>query len=121
MLRRLRLCVEGKMEETSAKVESSAQKTSGHSGPSHSPPTAKPQLPMIPVPLALKMVLTETARSIYHREACHVSVSSHELLLGRESAEDLRAPEPGYPDYNASIMDGYAIRTGDLDDARTQY
>ena len=109
------------MEETSAKVESSAPKTSGHSGPSHSPPTAKPQLPMLPVPLALQIVLAETARSIYHREACHVSVSSHELLLGRESAEDLRAPEPGYPDYNASIMDGYAIRTGDLDDARTQY
>ena len=84
--------------------------------PSHS------QLPMTPVPLALQIVLTETARSIYHQKASsHESVSSHELLLGRASAEDLRAPEPGYPDYNASIMDGYAIRTRDLDDVRTQY
>jgi len=84
--------------------------------PSHS------QLPMTPVPLALQIVLTETARSIYHQKASsHESVLSHELLLGRASAQDLRAPEPGYPDYNASIMDGYAIRTRDLDDVRTQY
>jgi len=137
-------CIENKMEKC-AEVGSSKKtsdmdmmkskpKTTGESidssindeaaappSPNHSPPPAKPQLPMIPVPLALQIVLTETARSIYHQEASHVSVSSHEMLLGRASAEDLRAPEPGYLDYNASIMDGYAIRTGDLDDARTQY
>ena len=80
---------------------------------------------MIPVPQALRAVLTETASMLAHRgsgsDTCDQiqteTISMHNLknddssLVGRISAERIHASEVGYPPYNASIMDGYAIDT----------
>lgn len=94
---------------------------------------------MIPVPQAIEIVLTETARALWydrqrrtlkaHYHDCNdnkISTSSetlptHQQLLGRISARDITAPSPGYPDHNSSIMDGYAIKTSDLIIAREMY
>eukprot|EP00557_Chaetoceros_sp_GSL56_P002219 CAMPEP_0176500882 /NCGR_PEP_ID=MMETSP0200_2-20121128/13836_1 /TAXON_ID=947934 /ORGANISM="Chaetoceros sp., Strain GSL56" /LENGTH=618 /DNA_ID=CAMNT_0017899675 /DNA_START=266 /DNA_END=2119 /DNA_ORIENTATION=- len=40
-----------------------------------------------------------------------VDEESQEMLLGRVSAETVRAPDSGYPPYRASIMDGYALNS----------
>lgn len=95
----------------------------------------KSPLPMVPVSEALETVLTETAKLLWFRRQ-----ETHELggdasssqppssttctqsqLIGRLSAEDIKACHPGYPDHNSSIMDGYAVRTSDLDSARDVY
>ena len=75
---------------------------------------------MIPVPQALKRVLTCTASALSRTD--HVGSetldvfpsSSSSLIVGRIAAETIKAPSPGYPPYNASIMDGYAISTQDI-------
>lgn len=72
---------------------------------------------MVPVPEALETVLTETAKSLWFKSKSGsattlVSVSSD--LVGQISATDIRVPRPGYPNYNSSIMDGYAVKTSDL-------
>lgn len=77
--------------------------------------------PMIPVPKAIKRVLIETAKVIKNREREETEVISllssedatGEKLLGRICSKRVFASEVGYPTYNASIMDGYAI---DLDE-----
>lgn len=76
---------------------------------------------MIPVPKAIKRVLIETAKVIKNREREETEVISllssedatGEKLLGRICSKRVFASEVGYPTYNASIMDGYAI---DLDE-----
>jgi molybdopterin biosynthesis enzyme len=84
---------------------------------------------MVPVPQAIMRVLTETAAMIIKRgtqtETIFISHQHHhheqgsnpeqeqQSLLGRISAVNIRASELGYPPYNASIMDGYAIDTDD--------
>ena len=88
------------------------------------------QYPMIPVPQALETVLTETAISIwFDRQSSNnddtktsTSVSNYaQQLLGRIAALDIKAPSPGYPNHNASIMDGYAIKISDLISAKETY
>lgn len=77
---------------------------------------------MVPVPEALETVLTETAKSLWFESASastHVAVSSG--LVGQISATDIRVPSPGYPNYNSSIMDGYAVKTSDLVEMKRLY
>lgn len=73
---------------------------------------------MVPVPQAIRKVLTETALLIQQwgiqSENVSLSQENLDLLVGRISAETIRAPDPGYPPYNASIMDGYAINLNDF-------
>ncbi len=82
---------------------------------------------MIPVPQALRTVLQQAATTIVEasREQQSsgtsrstavesISLSSPPHLIGRISSEAIYAPEQGYPPYHASIMDGYAINTNDL-------
>lgn len=106
-------------------------------GPPSPPPVISPLLPMIPVPHAIEIVLTETARALWYdrqiRNELHhdcdnnkistssVALPTHQQLLGRISARDITVPSPGYPDHNSSIMDGYAIKTSDLVIARDMY
>ena len=100
------------------------------------PPRVKSPLPMIPVPQALETVLTETATSLWlDRQLSSSSITTspssskpskndcHQLqsLIGRISAFDIKAPQPGYPNHNASIMDGYAVKTSDLASAKEMY
>eukprot|EP00571_Detonula_confervacea_P011010 CAMPEP_0172305330 /NCGR_PEP_ID=MMETSP1058-20130122/6646_1 /TAXON_ID=83371 /ORGANISM="Detonula confervacea, Strain CCMP 353" /LENGTH=732 /DNA_ID=CAMNT_0013016895 /DNA_START=24 /DNA_END=2218 /DNA_ORIENTATION=+ len=93
-----------------------------------SPPKVKTPLPMIPVPQALETVLTETAKSLWFKrqqrnddKPSSAALPSHERLLGRISTSDIKAPSPGYPNHNASIMDGYAVKTSDLVQPRDVY
>jgi len=79
-------------------------------------------MPMVPVPDALKTVLEETAKLLWFQKqngggdgSC---LCAQNQLVGRISAENIEAPEPGYPNHNSSIMDGYAVRTSELASAR---
>eukprot|EP00985_Skeletonema_marinoi_P002504 scaffold1033_cov141-Skeletonema_marinoi.AAC.33 len=80
---------------------------------------------MVPVPEALETVLTETAKSLWFGSgsaSTQVSVStSSSELVGQISAADIRVPSPGYPNYNSSIMDGYAVKTSDLVEMKRLY
>lgn len=79
---------------------------------------------MIPVPQALEIVLEETCRKIWFDKSSSRSrqfISQQSLLVGRVSAQDIHTPTPGYPNYNSSIMDGYAIKTSDLVKTRAIY
>ncbi|MGK3733760.1 MAG: molybdopterin molybdotransferase [Bacillariaceae sp.] len=75
--------------------------------------------PMIPVQDAIRTVMRETARILLNDKKANptelISLSSTPLstLLNCTLDEDVLMAEPGYPPYNASIMDGYAIRTGE--------
>ena len=82
-------------------------------------------MPMVPVPEALETVLKETAKLLWFR---HNGTSNQESgsdistdLIGRISAMDIKAPVPGYPNHNSSIMDGYAIKTSDLMVVNNEY
>lgn len=71
---------------------------------------------MVPVPRALRTVLSETAAMMQKTGAkteilSTVQEGSHEMIIGRISAESIRSPESGYPPYPASIMDGYAVNS----------
>ena len=108
------------------------------------PPVISPPLPMIPVPQAIEIVLTETSRALWYdrrrrrrrlsehhggddnassrsSSSALYSTVSQQQLLGRISTCDIMAPSPGYPDHNSSIMDGYAIKTSDLAIAKELY
>jgi molybdenum cofactor synthesis domain-containing protein len=75
--------------------------------------------PMIPVQDAIRTVMRETARILLNDKKANptelISLSSTPLstLLNCTLDEEVLMAEPGYPPYNASIMDGYAIRTGE--------
>lgn len=82
---------------------------------------------MIPVPTAIEIVLTNIAEAflvdadgtceeftevlpVFSDPSCSKeSPSPH--IIGRRAAEKIVAPLPGYPPFNASIMDGYAVCT----------
>ncbi|VEU37926.1 unnamed protein product [Pseudo-nitzschia multistriata] len=74
--------------------------------------------PMVPVPEAIRTVLRQTAEILLDDKKdtptlrLPLSSTPWQDLLGRVLAEDVTMVEPGYPPYNASIMDGYAIGTG---------
>lgn len=71
--------------------------------------------PMVPVPNAIRIVLGETAAKMLEEGAESssetISSSDYNLLLGRRLTQDIMMAEPGYPTYDASIMDGYAIQS----------
>lgn len=76
--------------------------------------------PMVPVPEAIRTVMRETAEILLNNQKANptvrISLSSApwSTLLGCILDEDVVMNEPGYPPYNASIMDGYAIRTSEF-------
>lgn len=76
--------------------------------------------PMIPVPDAIRLVMRETAEILLNNQKLNpnirISLSSTpwQRLLGCVLDEDVVMKEPGYPPYNASIMDGYAISISDF-------
>jgi len=74
---------------------------------------------MVPVPQALRTVLRETAAILYEYPVAseHVATTSPSII-GRISCETIKASQEGYPPYNASIMDGYAINTQELKNFR---
>lgn len=77
----------------------------------HTTKTKDPQHPMIPVPEAIRIVLRETAKKLLctkHTDPTIVPVDPD--ALHRISAHNVYMPEPGYPPFAASILDGYAIR-----------
>ena len=71
--------------------------------------------PMVPVQDAILTVLYQTASVLLENppESATVSLTttSWKELLHQTLATEVRMPEPGYPPYRASIMDGYAIQT----------
>jgi molybdopterin molybdotransferase len=83
--------------------------------------------PMIPVPEAIRIVIRETAKSLLSNGGKQnptltlplTSSTPWSDLLHWVLEKDVLMEEPGYPPYNASIMDGFAIRTADfnVDDA----
>ena len=76
--------------------------------------------PMVPVPDAIRMVMRETADILLSDQksdpTIRISLSSTpwSSILGYVLDEDVIMKEPGYPPYNASIMDGYAINTNNF-------
>jgi molybdenum cofactor synthesis domain-containing protein len=91
------------------------------------PPASAPSAgvhPMVPVQEALRIALEESARIAALRLAAGAGSSGGPervgaasspgdgeapLLLGRTLARPVVMPEPGYPPYRASVMDGYAV------------
>ena len=78
------------------------------------------QHPMVSVPDAIRTVLRETARVLLTPKTkpepsvtIQPDAPSSEIF-GKVLNGDVRMKEPGYPPYNASIMDGYAIRTSEF-------
>ncbi len=71
--------------------------------------------PMVPVPSAIRTVLRETAEILLNNQkpnpTLRLSLPSTpwSSVLGCVLDEDVVMQAPGYPPYNASIMDGYAI------------
>lgn len=79
---------------------------------------------MIPVPEAIRIVMQETARVLSTSggkpnpvATLPVASTPWSTLLQCVIAKDVLMKEPGYPPYNASIMDGYAIRTTEFSTA----
>lgn len=76
--------------------------------------------PMVPVPFAIRTVMRQTAELLLNNKKPNptrrisLSSASWQSLLGCVLEEDVLMKEPGYPPYNASIMDGYAINTGEF-------
>ena len=70
---------------------------------------------MVPVPSAIRTVIRETAEILLNNQkpnpTLRLSLSSTpwSSLLGCVLDEEVVMQAPGYPPYNASIMDGYAI------------
>ena len=68
--------------------------------------------PMVPVPEAIRTVIRETGRVLLEHPHSSLTVSSEAAwndILDRVLDKDVTMNEPGYPPYNASIMDGFAI------------
>ena len=74
---------------------------------------------MVPVPEALETVLIQTAKCLWLHQSCSDMTSTP--MVGQISASDIHAPYPGYPNYNSSIMDGYAVRTRDVVEMKRLY
>eukprot|EP00934_Nitzschia_sp_Nitz4_P007703 Nitzschia sp. Nitz4//scaffold9_size221794//118678//120955//NITZ4_001356-RA/size221794-augustus-gene-0.167-mRNA-1//-1//CDS//3329561031//7693//frame0 len=79
--------------------------------------------PMVPVPEAIRQVLRETARVLCTTDAfpeptrfLSVHNTPWSQLLGQVLAQDVLMSPPGYPPYNASIMDGYALASAQKTD-----
>jgi len=77
--------------------------------------------PMIPVPEAIKIVLRETGRIVLdqrsrgiHQSQSISSTAPWSEILNTVLDKDVLMTEPGYPPYNASIMDGYCIRSSEF-------
>jgi molybdopterin molybdotransferase len=82
---------------------------------------------MVAVPDAIQTVLEQTAMVLEESNEtsgdgrsssrtvsiCSPGTVLSSQLLGHTLHQDILMPEPGYPNYRASIMDGYAIRTSD--------
>lgn len=72
--------------------------------------------PMMPVQDAIRVVLYQTALALMDSKTPSLRLKTLSVhspwseLLDQTIATEVRMPEPGYPPYNASIMDGYAIR-----------
>jgi len=73
--------------------------------------------PMVPVQDAIRTVLYQTAKVLMENPPKSTTVSlttaPWKQLLNQTLATEVRMPEPGYPPYRASIMDGYAIQTSE--------
>ena len=77
---------------------------------------------MVAVPSAIRTVLEETAKVLLEGQSSEGSNHSvtlsvddpWESILNRVLDQDVLMEEPGYPPYNASIMDGYAIRCSEF-------
>ena len=72
--------------------------------------------PMVPVPEALEIVLRQAAQIVSSTtDATNIIAidASPQDLLGKRICKDIFAPEPGFPPFNASIMDGYALCSRD--------
>jgi molybdopterin molybdotransferase len=73
--------------------------------------------PMVAVPDAIRIVLTETCRVLIQQtseDQYTEDVSPHgsfQKLGGRVLAHNVVMREPGYPPYTASIMDGFAVHS----------
>jgi molybdenum cofactor synthesis domain-containing protein len=71
--------------------------------------------PMVPVQDAIRTVLYQTAKVLVENPPKQTTVSlktnQRNQLLHQTLATDVIMPEPGYPPYRASIMDGYAVQT----------
>ncbi|CAJ1896361.1 unnamed protein product [Cylindrotheca closterium] len=77
--------------------------------------------PMIPVPEAIKIVLRETGRVMLdqrsrgiHQSESISSTAPWSKILNTVLDKDVLMTEPGYPPYNASIMDGYCVRSSEF-------
>lgn len=77
---------------------------------------------MIPVPEAIRIVLRETGRILLDNDSKGITETQTILsdapwsdILGSVLHEDVIMAEPGYPGYNASVMDGYCIRSTEVD------
>jgi molybdopterin molybdotransferase len=73
--------------------------------------------PMVPVPDAIRIVLRQAATAMTSGVTSSETLSTYSSwneLLGRRLAEAVLMAEPGYPAYNASIMDGYAVQSSDV-------
>lgn len=72
---------------------------------------------MVPVPEAIRTVLRETTRILLTPKGKFepaMTISSDAPpsdIIGKVLHDDVQMKTPGYPPYNASIMDGYAVRT----------
>jgi hypothetical protein len=79
--------------------------------------------PMTAVPDAIRIVLSEAARLCLPTTnnlrlvdtVLLKDVASVTDLMGRTLAADVTMRDPGYPPYQASIMDGFAIRTSEFE------
>eukprot|EP00980_Cylindrotheca_fusiformis_P029512 scaffold23496_cov188-Cylindrotheca_fusiformis.AAC.10 len=78
--------------------------------------------PMIPVPEAIRIVIQETGRVLLKdigdgikRTKTISSDAPWSDILGSVLSRDVIMKEPGYPGFNASIMDGYCIRSAEFD------
>jgi molybdenum cofactor synthesis domain-containing protein len=80
--------------------------------------------PMVPVPEAIRIVIRETARILLEQESEATktlsSLSPWNELMDQVLDKDVLMNEPGYPPYNASIMDGYAVRTDEFQKSRDE-
>jgi molybdenum cofactor synthesis domain-containing protein len=74
---------------------------------------------MIPVPEAIRIVIRETARILLENGGNTTKIISSDApwsdILNSVLEKDVMMAEPGYPPYNASIMDGYCIRSEEFD------
>ena len=73
--------------------------------------------PMTAVPDALSIVLQETARRFLSkpRQTIQIPITNWDQLINQILIEPVYMQEPGYPNYRASIMDGFAIRVHEFE------